>query len=305
MGNKSGKTFFNTAVTITLAGLLLYFIQDIIMWVKYLELGNLVAYGAPITSVIADGIMIVTLILSIVLLFIGFERTKIFRITIMMGSLYLLLYTLANIFFPFYETNSWSIPGFYGKDIVRFFNSYAASSFICLLLLGCISLFVFIFTLANMGKTEFTIAEKFSYILTLGVMTIFDIACLHWLKALVKDAMGLSDLPYYGFFHMPFIFEMMLLIAIILLLVANIVNRGNSYLEIMTLIILNIIFFTIISTAVTGSILKYTISNDLIPIALGNTLILLGTVLTFISSVILIKKKLTQKKQVEIRETEL
>lgn len=299
MGNKSGKTFFNTAVTITLAGLLLYFIQDIIMWAKYLEPGNLVAYGAPITSVIADGIIIVTLILAIVLLFIGYERTKIFRITIMMGSLYLLIYTLANIFYPFYESSSWSIPGYYGKDILRFFNNSVASSFICLLLLGCISLFVFIFTIVNIRKTEFTIAEKFSYILTLGVMTIFDMACLHWLKALVKDSMGLSPYPYYGFLHLPFILEMILLVAIILLLVANIVNRGNGFLEIMNLVVLNIIFFTIISTAVTGSILKYTLGNYLIPIALGNTLILLGTVLTFIASIILVKKKLKYQKEID------
>ncbi|NHJ32738.1 MAG: hypothetical protein FK732_07740 [Asgard group archaeon] len=301
MGNRTGKIFFNVAVTITLAGLLLYFIQDIIMWSRVIEPMTLAKYGAPLTAVIADSIMLVTIILACVLLFIGFDKTKIFRVTIMMGALYLLTYTLANIFYPFYENGSWSL-GYYGKDILKYFNNTAATSFICLLLLSCISLFVVIFTIVNISKEEITVAEKFSYVLTIGVMTIFDMVCLHWLKARVKDSMGLSPFPYYGFLQLPFILEMIFLMAILILIVANITDGGNEFLEIMNLVILNIIFFAIISSAVTGSILRYDISNNLVPIALGNSLILLGTVFTFIASIILIGKKLKQRKRIEEKE---
>ncbi|NHJ38784.1 MAG: hypothetical protein FK731_02040, partial [Asgard group archaeon] len=290
MGNE-GKVFFNTAVTITLVGLLFYFVEDLIIWIKYLEPGNIIQYGMPITIVISDVIMMITLIMAMILLFVGFDKTKIFRSTIMMGGVYLLVYTMGHIFMPFYAYSGWTIPSFYGANIVRFFAEEFFTSFICLLLLGCVSLFIIILSIIKMKEEQFTVEEKFSYILTLGIMVIFDIACLHWAKALVREEIGIgfAIIPYYGFLHIPFIFEMMLLIAIILLIVANLFNRGNGYLEVMTLIILNILFITIISTAVVGSVLDFTISNDLIPLALGNSLILLGTVLTFISSIILVK----------------
>ena len=73
------------------------------------------------------------------------------------------------------------------------------------------------------------------------------------------------------------------------------VNRGNGFLSITGLILLNIYSIAIISSFVVGSILDFTLDNNYIPLVLGNYFLILGAVLTFISSIIVIKDKAATK----------
>jgi hypothetical protein len=291
MGNDKGKLFFNVALTIALVGLLFHFIQDIIIWARIIEPGNLIAYGTPITIVIADVVVMIMLILIIVLLYIGTDKILLLRIAIIAGAMYLYLYNLSHIFFPFYEDSAWDL-GSYAPNIVRYFSNYYGLSFITLLVVGLVSLFLIILSTAKINEDFITYEEKFTYILTLVVMFVFDISCIHWVKTYAKDTYSYAPAPYYGFLHTPIILEMIIFIALILLLVASMFQLRSEYSEVLTIILVNTYFITSIATLVVGSILNFTTDINIIVFPIGNYLIIIGTVLIFASSIINIKYKL-------------
>lgn len=282
MGNNTKNTFFNVSVTIALLGFMLYFIQEIIYWIKINPAS--ISEALPLSILISDILMIISIILAIVLLFVGFDKVKIFRSVVMLFSLYLLSYTLATTFFPFFDSGSWTMPT---NNIVEFYKD-SFLSFIALLILGLAALYVFIFSAIKMKEDEITIAEKFSYILVLSIMIVFNIANLHFVRFYLVG----SAFPFYGFLFIPFILEMILLAMLVILLTINLVVENNKIVSIFGLLLLNIFLISIITTASVGTTFDFTISNDYIPFALANSLLVLGTVLTFISSIIVAKKQL-------------
>jgi len=291
MGNETGKLFFKIAVSITLIGLLLYFVQEIIVWFKILPI-TMPAKGVPATILISNIAILIAIILTIMLLFTGFKNTKIIRATIIMGAVYLLGFTLAHALIPFFNTGSWAIPIFFGNDILTFYRNYSIS-FINILLLGIIAIFVITKSITKMNQEKITITEKFTYIVTLSLLLIFNIATVSPIRIFMLGIY--SAIQYYGFFMVPYIIETILIAFAIILLTISIVNKENETVEILGIILLNIFFLSMISTTVIASLLDFTIGNDYIPLVLGNYLIILGTVLTGIASIITIKNKITEK----------
>ncbi len=291
MGNETGKLFFRIAVSITLLGLLLYFVQEIIVWFRQLPI-IMPANGVPATILISNIAMMIAIILVIILLFTGFKNTKITRITIIIGAVYLLGFTIAHAFIPFFNTGNWAIPIFFGKNIVAFY-SYYDISFINLLLLGIISIFVIGKSITKMNQEKITITEKFTYIVVLSLLFIFNLSTISTLKGFLLGVY--SVLQYYGFFMLPYIIETILIAFAIILFAISIGNKENKTVKILGIILLNIFFISMISTTVTDSILNFTIGAEYIPLVTGNYLIIIGTVLTSIASIITIKNKIQEK----------
>jgi hypothetical protein len=284
MGNNEGKTFFNIALTITLTGLILYFIQEMILWLKVFPV-TIAEQGLPITIVISAGLMIIAIILIILMLFMGIEKAKIVRITIIIGALYLLAFTMVNFFVPFFLNSSWALP------IANIVSFYAADgiSFIAILLLGIIAIFLFIITIMKMSEDRLTTTEQFTYIVTLGLILIYNMSTYSYQRL---NLLGFSIIfGYSGFFMLPFIYESILIALAIILLGIKVANGGSRVLNILGLILLNIFFLSFISMTVPSTVLDITASNDYVAFALGNYLIILGTVLTAIASIMLVKKK--------------
>ncbi|NHJ47579.1 MAG: hypothetical protein FK733_07315 [Asgard group archaeon] len=282
MGNNNGNSFFKIAITITLTGFLLYFIQEIITWAKYP--GSIGDFGVPITIIISAALMLITIILLIIVLFMGFDNAKMIRVAIMIGALYLLAFTMVNFFFPFFDNSSWSLGG----DILGFYQ-FDALSFICLLLLGIVSIFLFVFSITKMSEDRIITSELITYILTLGLILVFDASSISSQRI---SLLGFAFFGYYGFFMLPFFYEIVLLALLIIILGIRVANRENNTLDILGIILLNIFFVSIISITASGTIWDVTYSNDTIPYCLGNYLLVLGTVLTFIASIIKINGKL-------------
>ncbi|NPE08562.1 MAG: hypothetical protein GNW80_09810 [Asgard group archaeon] len=291
MGNETGKLFFRIAVSITLLGLLLYFVQEIIVWFRQLPI-IMPANGVPATILISNIAMMIAIILVIILLFTGFKNTKITRITIIIGAVYLLGFTIAHAFIPFFNTGNWAIPIFFGKNIVAFY-SYYDISFINLLLLGIIAIFVIGKSITKMNQEKITITEKFTYIVVLSLLFIFNLSTISTLKGFLLGVY--SVLQYYGFFMLPYIIETILIAFAIILFAISIGNKENKTVKILGIILLNIFFISMISTTVTDSILNFTIGAEYIPLVTGNYLIIIGTVLTSIASIITIKNKIQEK----------
>lgn len=291
MGNETGKLFFRIAVSITLLGLLLYFVQEIIVWFRQLPI-IMPANGVPATILISNIAMMIAIILVIILLFTGFKNTKITRITIIIGAVYLLGFTIAHAFIPFFNTGNWAIPIFFGKNIVAFY-SYYDISFINLLLLGIIAIFVIGKSITKMNQEKITITEKFTYIVVLSLLFIFNLSTISTLKGFLLGVY--SVLQYYGFFMLPYIIETILIAFAIILFAISIGNKENKTVKILGIILLNIFFISMISTTVTDSILDFTIGAEYLPLVTGNYLIIIGTVLTSIASIITIKNKIQEK----------
>jgi hypothetical protein len=284
MGNNEGKTFFNIALTITLTGLILYFIQEMIFWLKVFPV-TIGEQGVPITIVISAGLMIIAIISIILMLFMGFSKTKTVRFAIMIGALYLLAFTMVNFFVPFFLNSSWALPianivAFYANDVI---------SFIVLLLMGIIAIFLFIISIMKMSEDRLTTTEQFTYIVTLGLILIYNVSSYSYQR---YNLLGFSILfGYFGFFMLPIYFESILIALVIILLGIKVANGGSRVLNILGLILLNIFFLSFISITVPSTVLDITQSNDTVAFALGNYLILIGTVLTAIASIMMVKKK--------------
>jgi len=291
MANETGKLFFKIAMSITLFGLLLYFVQEIIVWFKILAI-TMPANGVPGTILISNIAIMIAIILTIILLFTGFKNTKIIRTTIILAAFYLLGFTLAHAFMPFFNTGSWAIPAFFGNDIIRFYSFYDIS-FINLLLLGIIAIFVIAKTITKMKQEKITITEKFTHIGTLSLLLIFNMATRSPIRIMMQGIY--SAYQYYGFFMTPYIIESILIAFAIILLIISIANKENKTVKILGIILLNIFFISMISTTVVDSILDFTIGSDYIPLVLGNYLLIIGTVLTGIASIIRIKNKIPEK----------
>jgi hypothetical protein len=291
MGNETKKLFFKITISISLLGLLLYFIQEIILWARILPI-TMPANGLPATVFISDGIMIITIILIILMLFIGFEKTKIVRTTVIMGTLYLLAFTFAHALIPFFNTGNWAIPVFFGKNIVLFYSNYSIS-FINLLLLGIITIFVIVNSFTQMNQEKISITEKITYIVMLCLILIFNVSTLSALRVYLIGMLSAS--LYYGFFMLPYLLEIILIAFAIILITMSIVSKENKVINILGLILVNIFFLGFISATVINTNMNLTIGGNYVPIALGNYLIILGTVLTCIASIKIIKNKISTK----------
>jgi len=290
MGNETSKLFFKIAVSITLLGIVLYFVQEIIDWVNNLPI-TMPANGLPATMVISDVVIIITIILAIMLLFMGLEKTKLIRITIIMGTIYLLAFTLAHALVPFFNTSSWSIPGVFGNNIVAFYFTYEIS-FINLLLLGIIAIFVIIISMAKMKQEKITTKEKITYIVMLGLIFIFDVVTPGTLRAYLL--LIYSSIFHYGFFMLPYIIETILIAFAIILLTINILSKEKKIVNILGIILLNIFILSMISTTVITTNMDVTFTNYT-AIAIGNYLLILGAVLTSIATIIKIKNEIPTK----------
>lgn len=291
MGNETGKLFFKIAVSITLFGLLLYFVQEIILWFRILAI-TMPANGVPATILISNIIIMIAIILAIILVFMDFKNAKIARITILLGAFYLLGFTLTHAFMPFFNTGNWAIPAFFGNNIVEFFSNYGYN-FINLLLIGIIAIFLIVKSITKMNRENITSTEKFTLIVVLGLLFIFDLASYSYTRFLL---LGIAPIGFnYGFFMLPIIIEAILIALAVILLAIKIVNKENKTIEILGIILLNIFFLSLASTTAIGTLLDFTVNNNYIPIVLGNYLIIIGAVLTSIASIITIKNKISEK----------
>lgn len=286
MGNKTGKLFFKIALSISLTGLLLYFIQEIIYWTRILPVG-IMDQGFPITIVISDGFMIIGIILTIVWIFMGFEKMKILRAALMMGALYLLTYTFANLFAPFFGNSAWGIPVMFGNNIVNFY-AFDGLSFILLLILGLVAIFTFIQLITKSGEEEITVAERFTLIIILVLIIISDLATINMPRYYL---LGFSFWGYYGFFFLPMFLDAFLIALVVVLTTMTLTMKGSKAVSILGIVLLNLFLIGLISTVVSDTVLDFTASNNTVPFALGNSLLLLGTVLTAIASIQLVKNK--------------
>ena len=291
MGNETGKLFFKIAVSITLFGLLLYFVQEIILWFRILPI-TMPAQGVPATILVSNIAIMIAIILSIILLLTGFKNTSIIRTTIIMAALYLLGFALTHAFMPIFNNANWGIPAFFGNNILRFY-SYYDISFINVLLIGIIAIFVIVKTITKTTQEKITITEKFTYIVTLSLLLIFNISTISPTRSIFLG--DYSAYQYFGFFMEPYIIETILIAFAIILLTISITNKENKAVKILGIILLNIFFISMISTTVTDSLLNFTIGAEYIPIVLGNYLLIFGTVLTSIASIITIRNKITEK----------
>lgn len=144
-----------------------------------------------------------------------------------------------------------------------------------------------------MNQEKITLTEKFTYIVMLCLLFIFNLSTLSALRAYLLGMY--SATLYYGFFMLPYILETILIAFAIILLTISIVNKESKLINILGLILLNIFFLSLISTTVISTNMNLTISGNYLPIALGNYLIIPGTVITCIMSILMIKNKISTK----------
>jgi hypothetical protein len=93
----------------------------------------------------------------------------------------------------------------------------------------------------------------------------------------------------------PYIIEVIVIAFAIILLTISLVSKENKIINILGIILLNIFFIIIITTTISISSMDFTANSNYIPKVLGNYLIIIGTVLTSIASIIKIKNKIPEK----------
>ena len=280
MGNTEKNTFFNISVTVALVGFLVYFVREIFFWVDYDAFDE----AFPLVAFISCILLIIAIITLIVLLYVGMDVVVLFRIVVMLFSLYILSYALATIFYPFMIEGNWNIPN---EGLMRMFKDTYSLSFINLIILGAAVLFLFVFSIVQIKKEEITSSEKFTYILVLSLMLVFDIANVHYTKALLFVSVDL-----FGFFYLPIYLEMILLALLIILLTIGLILNDSEIVSLLGLVMLNIFFISVISTITVNTGFDFSTDTQTLLLAIGNIVLILGTILTFISSIISARNQL-------------
>ncbi|MHA1501871.1 MAG: hypothetical protein ACTSSB_08480, partial [Candidatus Heimdallarchaeota archaeon] len=274
----SNNMFFKSAIVVALLGVMLYFIQEIVLWANMYGMDP-PQYGFRLLTMICDGIMIIAIILIVVFILIGKDKKTILRIAVLTGALYLFAYAFSLFFYPFFNYGDWELYNDYiaaGYNILDFYQYFSGASFISLLLTCAYSIYLIVLASMSFGKEEITILESFSLILLFGLLFVFDNANVHLPRAFLFYT-GLP-ISYYGFFMIPIFVEMILLVAGIVLLTLQLTNNAEKISKLLGIVFINIFFIAMISTTVISAGFVFE-EPDLVPFAIGSILICIGTLL--------------------------
>lgn len=257
--NKHTNRFFLISISVILAGILMYLIQEMVV--------SMQQFAYPAFVVVADFLGIFAIIGLILWFFWPKFQTLIMNIVILLSLGYVLFFFFGHFFAPRYDGNT-------GTNMLENFAD-TDLDFIGLFILFLFTIgLIVIFAMKFAKRTEFAIYEKFTIILWLIALGIFSSMYLYLLRRNdVFDhrvTVGITFLPrftelIYAFF------------GAVLLILYFFVGVKKNILNLLTLLLLNIIAFTLLIGTV-GDIGFAPPSAEYTPMIMGNVFIIIGTV---------------------------
>ncbi|MBN1330361.1 MAG: hypothetical protein JXA54_12880 [Candidatus Heimdallarchaeota archaeon] len=268
--NKKTNLAFVISIAVMLSGLVFYLIHEFVYVINLSTLPS--AYRAFVG--IADFIGMAALIVIILALFLPKIEKLFWTLAIILGSGYVFFYLFGHFM---------AVQGVTGSDLLARYSSVGLS-FFGLLLICCFSILMIVVFVMRFKKTEeFAIYEKFSIILWLTFIGIFDFLTIYLIRLGSFGAV-------LGITFLPSTIEMIyLLFGTILLTLSFFIGVKKNILSLLVLLLANVIAITYaIGTVSATGFPFFRINTALI---IGNFLVLFGAVALVVSTFFILKIK--------------
>jgi len=270
--NKLLNLFFKIAITIGLAGIFMYLMQE---WIAALE-----SEAYTVFIAIANIIGMFAIIVFIVRLFVTKHEMLIMNIAILLAAVYIFLYIFGHFFIPQYVGISSSLSAFKDNNV-----NFVGVLVLCLLSIGVIVVFALRFT----KRDQFGIYEKFAVILWVIALGIFTFASKLYFR--VEEAFANVLDPFLGITFLPNMFEFIFILFIAIYLVFSFfVGVNEKILGLLQLLILNSVFLTF--AIATTNIIGFDFPDNVYIFSIfGNIFVILGALGLVVCTVFVLREK--------------
>lgn len=270
--------FFKISIAVGLMGPFMYLLQEMI--------ASFQSQAYPVFTAIADIVGMFAIVAVILWLFLPKFELILLNIIFLLGIGYVLFFVFANFFISEYFV---AIPGWL---TLEYFGRLSAVgiSFIGMLLLTIFSIGLIVIFSINFGKRDqFGIFEKFTIILWIIIIGIFDFSSNFYLRNVDTFASPLSI--QLGISFLPTTIEIILFLFLAILLILNFfVGISEKILSLLTLLLVNTIFITLTIASVNYIGFGFP-SNVFIITIFGNIFAIIGTVSLLVCSFLVLKTK--------------
>lgn len=282
VNNKILNVIFQITIAVAIAGLVMFFIQEIItIWEG-------TAY--TVLLVIADFIGIVGLVIFIVWMFIADSKEVTLNIAMIFGAVYILLYSFAHFFVIQYRNNSGDPPGT-GTVLGNYIDS--GVSLIGLVFLMIVSILMIVsFSLRFRKGSEIAVYEKFAILIWLLIIAIYDFSGFYYVKQSITYGTVASPLETpLGISFLPTTLELIFILFAVILISLKLFGKMNPKVE--TVLILTIANAVLIGFAIaTVNLIGFYPSDPTrIPSVIGNHFIMASTLATIITTFVMLIKQ--------------
>ncbi|MHA1504784.1 MAG: hypothetical protein ACTSPT_06295 [Candidatus Heimdallarchaeota archaeon] len=270
--NKLLNIFFKVAITLGLAGIFFYLLQE---WIAAFQ-----SEAYTVFIAIANVIGMATIVIFIVRLYITKNEMLVSNLAILIAAVYIFVYIFGHFFIPQYV------------GIITSFDSYTDNgvNFIGVLILTLLTVGVIVlFSLRFTKRDQFGIFEKFAVILWVITLGIFTFSSKLFFR--VEEAFANVLDPFLGFTFLPVNFEFIFILFIaIYLILSFFVGVNEKILGLLQLLILNAIFLT--AAIVTTNTIGFDFPDNIFIFSiLGNILVILGALMLVGCTVFVLKEQ--------------
>ncbi|NHJ87253.1 MAG: hypothetical protein FK734_17450 [Asgard group archaeon] len=282
--NKVLNILFQLAITLGLAGIIMYLIQEIVLVVSN------AAYAVLI--IIADIIGIFALIAIIVWMFIPKEQELVLNISFILGAAYILIFSFAHFFVVMYRNNNeiFISTGNFLDDFI-----ISGTSFIGLFLVILVTIGVIVFfSMRFKKKEEMAIYEKIVLLLWFVLIAIYDFSGNYYLRQTL-DSTTLFGTVNYGITFLPTMLEFVLLLFASILIIIKLFTKSNDKVMMpLLLLLLNMIFFGYTIGSVNTIGFDFT-APARVPAVVGNHFLMIATLAIVLTSFFVLLNRFPQK----------
>ncbi|MHA1125330.1 MAG: hypothetical protein ACTSO7_06335 [Candidatus Heimdallarchaeota archaeon] len=270
--NKLLNIFFKVAITLGLAGIFFYLMQE---WIAAFQ-----SEAYTVFIAIANIIGMATIVVFIVRLYITKNEVLVMNLGLLLAAVYIFLYIFGHFFIPQYVGIITSLNSYTGSG-VNFFGVLILT----ILTAGIIVLLSFRFT----KRDQFGIFEKFAVLLWVITLGIFTYSSVLYFR--VTDAFANVLIPFLGLTFLPTNFEFIFILFIaIYLILSFFVGVNEKILELLQLLILNAVFLT--AAIVTTNTIGFDFPDNIYIFSiLGNIFVILGALMLVGCTVFVLKEK--------------
>jgi len=263
--NKVLNIIFKVAITLGIAGIILFLLQEIV------TSASGTAY--TILVLIADIIGIFALISLIVWFYIPKQQALVLNLTYILGAVYVFLFAFAHFFSTMYINNNVAPIGT-GNFLDDFI--FSGVSFIGLIILVIVTIGVIvIFSLRFTKREEMEVYEKITILFWVILIAIYDFTGFYYVRQNITfDKILTINL---GITFLPNILELIIILFAAILIIFNLFTKTDKkILSIFSIALLNIVFFAF--AIATVNYVGFDFTNALvIPAIIGNHFIMIGT----------------------------
>lgn len=277
--NKILNVVFQVAITIGIAGLAMFLIQEIVaLWIA-------TASAYTVILIIADFIGIFSLITFGVWMYLSVNRDITLNIALVMAGVFVFLYAFAQFFVL-------ALSGSPAGNILRDYTAAGVSLIGLVALVILTGLMIAIFILRFIKRDAMPVYEQYAVLVWLLVIAIYDFSGFYYAKQTITYAIsGTPNEIFLGITFLPRALELIFLLFGALLIIYKLFGKMDVKVEkILLLTLVNAVFLSLAIGTVNGLGINFG-NTATIPFVIGAHFIMASCLAVMITTFIMLIKE--------------